>query len=142
VADTKTMRPAGAGPTDGSVAPAKGRARTRCGIVACAVLKLPSRSMSMTDLNALGDILDSGTTKLPAAPALGAGTERQRGDARCIDSSGSGEEEREEGRPRGKMGTALSLTAAEPSYMTKSIPPSSATHLSTALLTESNYRKQ
>ena len=44
---------------------------TRCEMVALMVLKVPRVSMSMTVLKALGERLEMGAMKLPAAPALG-----------------------------------------------------------------------
>ena len=47
----------------------------RCGSTALRVLKEPSRSISTTDLNALGESAEIGARKFPAAPILRNGSQ-------------------------------------------------------------------
>lgn len=83
----------------------------RYGIVALTVLYVPSTSMSITALKPLLVRPEIGATKLPAAPAL-----RESGQLKYL---------------------ITKLVGC--SYMTKSMAPSSLTHLSAALVRLSGY---
>ena len=110
VADTERNRPPVS--PDGFGLGFRAADSIRYGIVALIVLKVPMVSISMTVLKALGLSPDMGAMKLPAAPAL------------MTTMS-------ENTMPRDAKGVGGS-------YTTKSIAPSSLTHLSAAAFRLSN----